>query len=101
MPPSKESQKIAGDFARYARTGDKSIIKKYKTKELEIALIQYSADKRFPHYSAMERRVNELKEIEKAKKSNKEKWKDRIIGFFFGIIISVISGFLLYLLTKK
>ena len=92
MPPSKEAQKIASAFAKYAATGDKSLIEKYKLEDIEIALIQYSADERFPHYSAMKVRINELKE----KKKNIEKWKDRIIGSVFTIII----GLILYFLTK-
>ena len=101
MPPTEKAQQIAGAFANYARIGDKSLIEKYKLEEIEIALIQYSADKRFPHYSAMERRIDELKEIEKERKSNKEKWKDRIIGFLFGVVISIVGGLILHFLTKK
>ncbi len=101
MPPSKESQKIAGAFVKYAKTGDKSLIEEYKLAELELTIIQYSADKCFPHYSAMERRINELKEIGKEQRTIKEKWKDRIIGFFFGLGVSVIAGLLLHLLLKK
>lgn len=101
MPPSKESQKIAGIFAEYAKRSKKSLIECYTLEELELTLIQYSADKCFPHYSAMERRINELKEKDKEKKTKKEKWKDRIIGFIFGIAISVIGGILLHLLLKK
>lgn len=71
MPPSKESQKIASDFTRYVKTGDKSLIENYKLEEVELALFQYSADKDFPHYKAMESRVSELKQI-KNKTENKE-----------------------------
>jgi len=71
MPPSKESQKIASDFTRYVKTGDKSLIKNYKLEELEVAFFQYSADKDSPHYKAMESRISELKQI-KNKKENKK-----------------------------
>jgi len=64
MLPTKESQIIASDFTKYVRTGDKSLIEKYKLQEVELALFQYSADKDFPHYKAMESRVNELKQIQ-------------------------------------
>ena len=101
MIPSEKSREIASAFTRYAETGDKSEIKGYKREEIEIVFFQYSRDKDYPHYRAMERRINELKEIENENKNIKEKWKDRIIGFFFGVVISVIAGLLLYWLTKK
>ena len=101
MPPSKESRKIAGIFNQYAKTGDKSLIEGLKLKDIEIALIQYSAYKHFPHYSAMERRIAELKETDKARKNAKERWKDKIIGFLFGIAVIVIASLLLQLLIKK
>lgn len=97
MIPSEKSQEIASAFTRYAKTGNKSEIEGYKREEIEIALFQYSEDKDYPHYKAMERRINELKEIKEENKRNKERWEDRIIGFFFGII----AGLLLYWLTKK
>jgi len=49
MIPSRKSQEIAGAFTRYAESGDKSEIKGYKREEIEIALLQYSADKGYPH----------------------------------------------------
>lgn len=69
--PTEKSQIIANDFSKYAKTGDKSLIEKYKLEEVELAFFQYSADKDFPHYKAMESRVNELKQI-KNKVENKE-----------------------------
>ena len=101
MIPSEKSQKIANTFHKYAETGDESLIKDYKCEDIELSLIQSSADKGWPHYNAMEKRISELKEIEKERKHIKEKWKDRIIGFFFGVAISVVAGLLLYLMTKK
>lgn len=101
MLPSKKSQEIASAFTHYVETGDKSKIQAYKREEIEIALLQYSRDKGWPHYEAMERRINELKGIEDVNRNIKEKWKDRIIGFFFGIGIAVIARLLLHWLTKK
>ncbi len=71
MPPSEKSQKIASGFTRYVRTGDKSLIENYKLEEVELALFQYSADKDFSHYKAMESRVSELRQI-KNKMENKD-----------------------------
>jgi len=101
MLPSKKSQEIASAFTDYVRTGDKSKIKDYKREEIEMALLQYSADKGWAHYEAMERRINELKEIENVNKNTKEKRKDRIIGFFFGVVMTVIAGVLLHWLRRK
>ena len=39
----------------------------------------------------MEQRVAELKEKEKNKKETKDKWKDRLIGLAFGIILTIIG----------
>ena len=101
MIPSEKSQKIVNAFTKYVETGDKSLTKDYKCEDIELSLLQYSADKGWAHYNAMEIRIAELKEIEKERKNIKEKWKDRIIGFFFGVVISVIAGLLLYFIIKK
>lgn len=94
MPPNEESMKIAGIFANYAKSGDKNLIKDISEEKLEVALMQYAADKRFPHYSAMEMRLNELKEERKSKRTQRDKWKDRIIGFILGIIATLICAYL-------
>lgn len=94
MPPSEESMKIAGAFANYAKTGDKNLVNGISEDKLELALMQYSADKRFPHYSAMEMRLNELKDERKSKRASREKWKDRLIGFILGILATLICTYL-------
>ena len=101
MIPSEKSIKIANAFHKYVETGNKSLIKDYKCEDIELTLLQYSASKGWPNYNAMEKRINELKEIEKERKNIKEKWQDRIIGFFFGVAISVVAGLLLYFIIKK
>lgn len=98
--PTARSQEIANAFARYARIGDRSFIDQYGLEEIEVALMQYSADKDFPHYSAMKKIIDELKGAKKERKSNRERWKDRIIGFLSGIAITIIGGIILYYLTK-
>lgn len=83
MPPSKESQKIASDFTRYVRTGDKSLIENYKLEEVELALFQYNADKDFPHYKAMESRIGELKQAKnkEGNKADKVSQQELLAGF--------------------
>lgn len=101
MIPSEKSTNIANVFHKYVETGAKSLINDYKCEDIELSLLQYSADKGCAHYNAMEKRIAELKEIEKERKNIKDKWKDRIIGFFFGVAISVVAGLLLYFIIKK
>ena len=98
MPPTPESMKIASLFEKYARTGDKNFIKDIPEENLEIALIQYAADDRFPHYSGMQIRLNELKEDRRFKRASKAKWKDRAIGFISGIVAALICAYIKNLL---
>ncbi len=94
MIPNDESMKIAGAFSKYATNGDKSLVADIPEDKLELALLQYAADKRFPHYSAMESRLNELKETRKAKSASRDKWKDRIIAFILGVLATLLCGYL-------
>ena len=55
MVPSEKSQQVANAFSKYVDTDDKSLIENCKCEDIEIALLQYSADKGWPHYNAMER----------------------------------------------
>ncbi len=84
MAPNKESQEISSAFSRYVATGDKSLIKKIPEDKLEVALLQYSADRGWPHYSAMERRLNELKE------EREDKWWQRPL--FVGLACAFVAG---------
>jgi hypothetical protein len=92
---SNESREIAGAFSRYATSGDKNLIKDVPKGKIEIALMQYIAvaGKEYPLYKAMELRLNELNEEDKAKRTQKEKWKDRVIGAVFGLIGGLILAY--------
>lgn len=94
MVPSEESMKIGSVFCKYVSSGDRSLIQDIPEDKLELALLQYAADKRFPHYDAMERRLNELKETRKSKLATTDKWKDRIIAFILGIVATLLCGYL-------
>ncbi len=98
--PNEESMRIAGAFSNYANTGNKDLIKNISEDKLEIALIQCAEDSRFSRstYSAMERRLNELKDERKSKRALKDKWKDRIIAFALGIFATLICTYLKNLL---
>ena len=93
MPPSDESEEIVHAFSKYAKTGDEKLIENIPLKKIEIALLQYLADKDYSHYSAMEKRVEELKEENKFKRDNAEKWKDRVISFVLGILDATHRSF--------
>ena len=60
-------------------------------------MMQAHADKGWAHYEAMQRRVDELKQIENHKRERKYKWLDRIITF----IIGLASGLILMYLKHK
>ena len=81
MPPSEKSQKIASDFTKYVKTGDRSFIEQYKLEEVQLALFQYSLDKDCPHYIAMESRINELKQNKTEDRESKVNYQDLLIEF--------------------
>jgi hypothetical protein len=91
---SEESREIAGVFSQYATSGDKNLIKNIPRAKIEIALMQWIAHKELPQYKAMELRLNELNEEDKAKRTQKEKWKDRIIGAIFGLAGGLILAYI-------
>lgn len=93
MHPSKESKIIVSAFSKYARTSDNILIEDIPEGELELALIQYTAFRHLPYYAAMERRLIELKEERKSRRTQKDKWKDRIIGAFFAIVVGLIVAY--------
>ena len=101
MPPNEESQKIASLFHKYVETGDKELIENLQKEKIEVALLQYSADRGWKHYVAMERRLEELKEIEKYKTERKDKRKELIIGFILGIALTLLCTYLIKLLFQK
>lgn len=80
MPPNERSQYIAGRFSNFASMGDKSLIEEFSEEDVELALIQYAADQRFPHYSAMQMRLVELREQKREKLSQKERESERREG---------------------
>ncbi len=99
---SEQSQKIASAFEKCVRVGDKSLIQSFSIEEIERAVAEYAADKGFPHYIAMEQRIEQLKEIEdrrlqeltdsKHRKRNfRERVADHLVGFASGILLLLIS----------
>ncbi len=60
--PTEKSQQIVNAFSKYIKTQDSSLIKEFKSEDIQFALLQYHADKNFLFYKAMEMRIEELKE---------------------------------------
>ena len=96
---SPKSEKIATSFATFTRTGDKTLIQEFSLDEIEFALLQYYRDKGNRHYIAMEKRIEELKDLEKLKLIKREKWKERVVGIVIGILGTVVGGLILYWIT--
>lgn len=101
MAISERSRQIAQAFTKYVKTKDKHLIENLNLEEIEFALAEDTQDKKWPYYTAMQQRADELKKIKKEKKNTKEKWQDRVIGFIFGAAITIIGVFLSHWLTKK
>ncbi len=92
---STRSQEVANAFNRYVSKSDKSLVEKFTKDEIEMALIECSADKGFSHYEAMERRLQTLKEVEAKSLSRKERWKER----FIGSVLAILVGLIIWLIT--
>src|SRR4030043_1744528 len=75
---SKEATEIANAFTKYAKTGDRSLIEKYTRKQIEMTLLQYHMDSGWPHYKAMEKRMEEIKEEEKNAKDERKQGRHEI-----------------------
>lgn len=97
--PTQRAAEIANAFTKYAKTGDKSIIKQYTREEIETTLLQYHLDKGWAHYIAMEKRIEELKEEEIRSREKKEKWyKKPWILTIIAIAVAIIFGIPAYIL---
>lgn len=87
--PTQRATEIANAFTKYAKTGDKSLIKEFTREEIEATLLQYHLDKGWAHYIAMEKRIEELKEGQRSSKKTDKKWYEKteiqvalIVGLF-------------------
>ena len=90
---SEKSKDIFNTFGTYSRKGDKASKEKrdnFTREDLEFALSQHYRDRNHPIYHDVEKRIEELKEIERFTKDNKEKWKDRFIGFVAALLVGLL-----------
>jgi len=84
------SLQITGAFIRFILTGEESLIEHFTREELEANLSKHQAEKGHPVYEVIEKRVVELREIERYKRETEQKWDDRTIGFISGLIVALI-----------
>lgn len=101
MIDDNEIESIRSSFDQYLKGGQKGLIDRYSRQELEFVLLHeikliQKNNNLIPRYMAINKRINELKDAETQRRTTKEKWLDRIIGFVLG----VASGYLLHLLAK-
>lgn len=98
MVLGKKSQEVHNAFIKYVETGNKSLINNFTRDEIGFTILQCSRhSKGWNFYEAMEKRVTELNEKEKNKRNTRDKWVDRLIGFAFAVILTIIGFALKYL----
>ena len=96
--PTQRAIEIANAFTKYAKAGDKSIIKQFTREEIETTLLQYHLDRGWVHYVAMEKRIEELKEGQGSNKKTGENWYKKteiqaaLIGGLFLLLAAFISA---------
>jgi len=90
MEEGQRSLQITGAFIRFILTGEESLIEHFTREELEANLSKHQAEKGQPVYEVIEKRVAELREIERYKRETEQKWDDRTIGFISGLIAALI-----------
>ena len=100
MDTSKTAE-IYNNFSKYIKNNDKRLIENYNLEELKATKYKYYSDKNFPQYHAVVDRIEELVDIEKSKRTSRERWKDRIIGIAIGLMLTCASIVLKNLLTQN
>jgi len=90
MEEDQRSLQITGAFIRFLEKDEKSVIERFTRKELEANLSKHETEKGHPIYQAIEKRIAELREIERYKRETEQKWENRIIGFISGLIVALI-----------
>ena len=89
--PNDKSNKVYNAFYRFVRDGNKAEIESFSKDDIEMTLLQYSADRNAGPCLAMQKRIEELTNTENIQRQSKERWKDRAIGFVSAIIVLVIG----------
>lgn len=93
---SDKTHEIINKLYEFVNTGNKKIIEKYALEELIQAKCHYKPDNsRLPSLTpVLDNRINELKDINLAKRKKREKRMDRLFGFISGIVATLISVYL-------
>jgi hypothetical protein len=92
-------QPIVTAFKRFSETGDESFVLGFSRQDMERAQTVFSSERGHRErgwYITLERRLERIYSEERHRKSIREKWKDRAIGFF----LAIISGGILMLFKK-
>lgn len=95
-----EALKVAGEFQKYLKSGDDAAINNYSKTYIQSALVSILSDDRNKlWYKAMEKRITELDELEKEKRQEAKRLKDKkwwhdplFINISSGIAGAVIGG---------
>jgi hypothetical protein len=74
-------------FEQYSLTGDEKFIEHYTLEQLK--QVASFLDDDMPYAKAILARIDELTAAKSHKRTNREKWIDRIVSFIFGIVASI------------
>jgi hypothetical protein len=86
----ESSVQVAKAFARFLRTGDSSLVKRFTLQEMEKALLRYRKEKAHPIYRAMEKRAAEMREGQRHRQEGVRKWQERVVGFIAGLTVALL-----------
>lgn len=91
-----KTHKIINKLYAFVESGDKKIKERYTLKEVIQVKCHYKPDNsKLPDLTPIiDNIINELKEINLAKRKKREKWLDRLFGFISGIAVTLMSVYL-------
>jgi hypothetical protein len=76
-------------FDQYLLTGDNKIIARYTPEQLKQVSAFFDNDELMPSEKAILERITELNEITNRKRTNRDKWIDRIVSFISGVLVGI------------
>jgi hypothetical protein len=100
----QEVDHVITAFRKYVDTSDESFINGLSHEELFKTLNIFSSsrgDRESGWYKAIEMYVEKIKELERYKKTKKDRLKDLALGAILGVISTVIAGIILWYILPK
>ncbi|MDO8749467.1 MAG: hypothetical protein Q7J72_10205 [Candidatus Omnitrophota bacterium] len=93
---SDKTHEIINKLYVFVDTGNKKLIEKYTLEEMIQVKCHYKPyNSKLPDLTPIiDNRINELKEINLAKRKKREKWLDRLFGFISGMAVTLASVYL-------